>query len=91
MDLEYRIKCYLQINDYKPNYLWKAQNYLNGFLVKLPDYCGETMRDFQRLMSYYCELGYFNLVHGIAELPDYRLTEKGYQIIIMNQMEETES
>ena len=49
------------------------------------------MRDFQRLMSYYCELGYFNLVHGIAELPDYRLTEKGYQIIIMNQMEETES
>lgn len=83
MYLEHSIKVFLRKNNYQPNYLWKAQNYLNGFLIKLPNY-NETKRDFQSIMLKYCEIGYFKLEEGISNLPNYRLTEKGYRDIIAN-------
>ena len=83
MNLEYEIKRYLQKHDYKPDYLLPAQNYLNGFLVHLPDYSSKTLQDFQKIMSYYCECGYFRAEQGIADLPNYRLTLKGYTNLIM--------
>lgn len=82
MDLQCEIKKYLIKNDYKPNYLWCAQNYLNGFLVNLPGYNGATMQDFQRIMSDYCEMGYFKSENGIKGLPSFRLTQQGYQILL---------
>ncbi len=83
MNLEYEVRRYLQENDYKPNYLLRAQNYLNGFLVHLPDYNSKMMKDFQKIMSNYCECGYFKAEQGIADLPNYRLTLKGYNNLIM--------
>ena len=84
MDLEFNIKIFLCKNNYQPNYLWRAPNYLNGFLINLPDYNETTMRDFQNIMLKYCEIGYFKSEKGISNLPNYRLTEKGYLDIIVN-------
>lgn len=84
MDLKFEIKCYLQKNEYKPDYLWKVQSYLNGFLVNLPDYSGKMMEEFQIVMADFCKIGYFKPERGTANLPDFRLTEKGYQDLILN-------
>lgn len=83
MDLENRIKYFLQKSSYKPNYLWTPQNYLNGFLVKIPNYRGTMMQDFQKIMSNYCTIGYFKLEQSSVDMPSYRLTELGYQDLIL--------
>lgn len=82
MNLENEIISFLKRNNYKPNYLWAATNYLNGFLVKLPNYCGATMQEFQTIMKNYCESGYFTMEQRLSELPNYRLTADGYQVFV---------
>lgn len=84
MNLEKEIKFYLIKNNYKPNFLWAATNYLNGFLVNIPNYNGAMMQDFQNIMSNYCIIGYFKLEQGSVDMPSYRLTELGYQELILN-------
>ncbi len=37
MNLEYEIIKYLKKFNYKPGYVWKPMNYLNGFLVNCID------------------------------------------------------
>lgn len=77
--MENRIINCLKESKFKPGYIWKAQNYLNGFLVNIPNYSAKTMDEFQLIMSHYCEKGYFLSENGIAGLPNYRLTDLGYK------------
>lgn len=82
MNLENKIVTFLRKNNYKPNYLWAATNYLNGFLINIPNYRSATMQEFQIIMKKYCELGYFTMEQGFSELPNYRLTVDGYQVLV---------
>ena len=85
MNLEYEIIKYLKKFNYKPGYVWKPMNYLNGFLVNCID--NNTMlpqSEFFNIMTDYCNKGYFTTENEYRELPTYRLTEEGYQNLILN-------
>lgn len=77
------IISYLITNKYKPNFLWTAPNYLNGFLINLTDYNNSYVTKFTNVMSELCELGYFNQEPFNKDLFNYRLTEKGYHELLL--------
>ena len=72
------IISYLITNEFKPNFLWVAPTYLNGFLINLTGYNSSYVAEFKTVMSEFCELGYFKQEPFNEDLKNYRLTEKGY-------------
>ena len=80
MKLEDCIKIYLKNNNCKPKFYWRNSNYLNGFLVHIPNYSQIMLNEFTNIMIDYCEKGYFTAKSSDIGLNDYILTEKGVSL-----------
>lgn len=73
MELKEKIYEHLRKYHFAKNHIWKPQNYLNSFVVNLNPI---EHREFENTMRQLCNEGIFK-AEGKAELPTYRLTEKG--------------
>lgn len=81
--MENEIIKYLKGNNYRPNYVWVPTNYLNGFLVKIENYRSEYLDEFIKVMDTFCDNRYSIPEKNYAKLKNYRLTQFGYEELIL--------
>ena len=80
MDLRSKVFIELKSKGFKAGYLWKFNQYLNSFIIRLSE---NEQKQFYNTMQQLCEEGVFTASpnHIDRSQFDYRLTQKGEYII----------